>query len=129
MQLVYTHENRILVGNIKNILEGHRIEVLLKNEFAQSAVGELPPIDAWLELWIIDDRDYDNAKRLIDEALAGADGPDWQCRQCGETNGALFEVCWQCQSEPDAEQLRLKQQYLQESRDRRTPKKSAVRLF
>lgn len=114
MRLVYTHENRILVGNIKNILEGHRIEVMLKNEFAQSAVGELPPIDAWLELWIVDERDFNNAKRLIAEALAGADGPDWDCPACGEVNGALFEVCWQCQSEPSPEQLKLKQENIEQ---------------
>ena len=42
MRMIYTNENRLLVGNAKNILEAHGIEVFLKKEFAQSAVGDIP---------------------------------------------------------------------------------------
>ena len=55
MKLVYTNENRMIVGNAKNILEGHGIETILKNEYAQGAVGEISAFDAWPELWVLND--------------------------------------------------------------------------
>lgn len=96
MKKVYTNENRFLVGNARNILEVDGIEVTLRNEHASSAMGELSPIDTWMELWVVHDRDYDRACTILDNALSDASAPAWTCGGCGEANDASFELCWQC---------------------------------
>ena len=99
MKLIYTNENRMLVGNAQNILEAHGIEVFLKNEFAQSGIGETSPIDTWPELWLVDDDSYAQALAILENSLSDADAPDWTCQACGESNDASFEICWQCQAD------------------------------
>ncbi len=96
MKMVYTHDNRFFVGNARNIVEAAGISTLLKNEFAAGAAGDLAPIDAWLELWVIEDNDHDKALALIEEAFAKNNLPAWVCDACKETNEASFELCWSC---------------------------------
>ncbi|SDK63266.1 DUF2007 domain-containing protein [Microbulbifer yueqingensis] len=94
MKLVYTHENRLLVELAKSKLETAGLAVFLKNEFAQGATGELAPHQAWPELWVERDRDYERALQLLQED--DADGVEWPCPACGERNGAAFDYCWHC---------------------------------
>jgi len=102
MKLIYTNENRFLVYNIQNIIENARITATLKNEYASSAAGDLVPHETWLELWVVDNADYDLAKAAIDSAFKQANESGWDCPQCSERNTASFDVCWQCQAErPD----------------------------
>ena len=65
MKLIYTHENRIMALNIRNVLINHGFDVALNNEFASSASGGLAPFDTWPEVWLLKDDDFDNAKKLI----------------------------------------------------------------
>ena len=98
MKLVYTHENRLLVGNAQNILEMNGFQVVLKNEHISSVMGETSVFDAWPELWVVRDRDYSRACALLEQSLAEvAERDDWRCKQCGENNDASFDICWQCQ--------------------------------
>lgn len=99
MKLIYTHENRFLVGNAHNILEQAGIRVVWKNEFASSVMGETSAFDTWPELWVIDDADYDRAVAIITHALSAPNAPEWTCTSCNETNDAAFETCWNCQTE------------------------------
>lgn len=32
----------------------------------------------------------------LPEQAAAADGPDWSCDACGESNPGTFELCWNC---------------------------------
>ncbi|SFF82366.1 DUF2007 domain-containing protein [Neptunomonas qingdaonensis] len=61
MKLVYTNENSFSVSNAKNLIEAEGIGTFLKNEFAQGAVGETSAFDAWPEVWIFRDSDYERA--------------------------------------------------------------------
>jgi hypothetical protein len=99
MKLVYTHENRLLVGNAQNILEQAGIQVIWKNEFASGATGELSSFDAWPELWVLDDNDYTEATAIIASSLSKNTDPEWTCATCNENNDAAFEFCWNCQSD------------------------------
>ena len=99
MKLVYRHENRILVSNAKNILENAGIMTVLQNEFASSAVGELSFLDAWPQLWVLDDADYENARKIIAGLEEPQTGKDWHCTVCNEINAPSFEICWNCQTE------------------------------
>lgn len=95
MKLVYTHSNRFLVLNAKNLVELENITVILRNEFSSAAAGELPPIDNWLELWVAEDLHFDRALRVI-SAFNAEPSADWWCKRCGEQNGCAFEHCWEC---------------------------------
>ena len=99
MQLVYTNENRLIVGNVKNILEAEGIEIVLKNEFASGAMGEVSPFDTWVELWVRNDSDYERAVSIIENAVQMGNGAEWFCRKCHEKNDGSFEICWNCQAE------------------------------
>ncbi len=70
MKMVYTNENRFLVANAKNILESNGMDVLLKNEFASSVIGEVSAFDAWVEIWVLNDDDYRNACKIIESSLS-----------------------------------------------------------
>lgn len=96
MRMVYTNNNRFIVGNAKNILEAHGFEIFLKNEHASSAIGEVSPFDTWLELWVVKDRDYERACRVLENALSSEDEPGWRCKKCNEDNDASFDLCWNC---------------------------------
>lgn len=106
MKLVYTNENRLLVGNAKNILEAQDIELLVKNEFASGAMGEISPFDTWLELWVLQDTDYDKAVAVLATALSEKNSIEWTCDECKELNDASFEFCWQCQRIKNSELLK-----------------------
>jgi hypothetical protein len=97
MKMVYTHENHFFVHNAQNIVNASHIKTLLKNEYAAGAAGDLAPIDAWLELWVLEDQHYSLACKLIEEAFNNPDQKSWVCPQCDEQNESNFEVCWQCQ--------------------------------
>lgn len=96
MKLIYTHENRFIVANAKNILESHGIELVVRNEYTAGAMGEVSPFDTWLELWLTDDSDYERAGDILKNALSDSSAPGWTCDRCHEENGAAFELCWHC---------------------------------
>lgn len=101
MKMVYSNENHFLVNNAKNIVETEGIAVFVKNEFAQGAVGELSAVDAWPELWICDDSEFERVQELLASQLQQRLGADWVCQQCKEVNASSFDICWQCQHEAD----------------------------
>jgi len=98
MKLLYTHENRLLVYNMLNIVQRADIDTLLKNEYASAAAGDLAPHETWLELWVKNTADYERALQLIKvpDPLPAA---PWICSHCNESNDAHFELCWQCEHE------------------------------
>jgi hypothetical protein len=96
MKLLYTNENRYLVHNIQNLVENSGIAIMLKNEFAAGAAGDLVPHETWLELWVIHDADYDQAMQLISSSFSGEDDAEWLCSNCQEINDASFDFCWNC---------------------------------
>ena len=102
---VYTAQAFPMVANVKNLLEADGIPCVLRNEFLNMAAGELPPIECWPEVWIIDDSDEERAKKLVDEVTGEAGtnlGDQWQCPNCGEEVEAIFARCWNCETErPD----------------------------
>jgi len=99
MKKIYSNEMSLLVSNMKNIIEAQGIEVFIKNEFAQGAVGEVSAFDAWPEIWIVDDNDFDHAMKIVNTSQKNDNSLDWICNSCSEENSSSFEVCWKCQSE------------------------------
>jgi hypothetical protein len=71
---------------------------MLKNEFAAGAAGDLVPHETWLELWVVNDTDYERALHVLDTSFSHTDDVEWICSRCDEKNDASFEFCWNCQS-------------------------------
>lgn len=95
MELVYSHDQLLMVNHVRNLLNTAYIESELRNEFLGSGAGDLAPLDTWPELWVSTE-DVEKAKAII------ADMEDnstlvWYCKGCDEENPAAFDICWQCE--------------------------------
>jgi|TARA_R110001592_G_scaffold242066_9_gene502547 hypothetical protein len=99
MKLLYAHENHFMVNNVKNLIEAQQISCFIKNEFAQGAVGEISAFDAWPEVWLVNEADFERATTILTSYQQANKGEDWLCKSCAETNDASFEICWNCQHE------------------------------
>ncbi len=71
---------------------------MLKNEMTAGAVGELPPIDNWLELWVLEEMHYERALAMLSD-FNQPEKSHWYCSNCSENNGGAFEWCWSCGEE------------------------------
>jgi len=98
MLKVFTHENRMIVYNMKNLLQSEGIEIVMKNEFSGGGVGDLPAFDIWPEIWICDEAQADQAQSILDSISSASDAGEWHCRTCQEYNDAAFRLCWKCGS-------------------------------
>jgi hypothetical protein len=97
MKRVLTGDSLVEIGHFKNLLEQQGIACLIKNEQLSGALGEIPFIDCWPELWVLVDAQAEEAQRLIAEHRETARvASPWRCKRCGETIEGQFAVCWQC---------------------------------
>ena len=87
-----------LLEHLKNVLEAEGIRCLVKNRSLGIATGELPPMETWLELWVLADETEATALSLIQDALEtpSAIGSTWSCPGCDEVIEPVFDACWQC---------------------------------
>jgi len=95
MKKLFTHENRMIVFNLRNVLDGEGIETRVINEFAAGGAGDLPAFDTWPELWVADERQFERAREIVDGIIGGERRGEWYC-QCGEQMDAAFRICWNC---------------------------------
>lgn len=77
----------------------------MKNDFLAGAAGELPPMECWPELWVLEDKQYQAAIAIVSAAsLENLVEPAgrWICGVCGEDLEGQFTDCWKCgTSRPD----------------------------
>jgi hypothetical protein len=95
MKAVYSASNISLASIFRNILEEHGIRCWTKNEFLLAGIGEIPPIECWPRL-CVDDDDFPEANRIVEEALSAKESASWQCDSCGEEIEGQFTECWNC---------------------------------
>jgi hypothetical protein len=99
LKLIYTNENSFLVHHAKNILENIGIKTILKNQYLSGVMGELPPIETWLQLWLVHESDIKIAQTELKFLETNdANKVEWSCKSCNETNDGNFEICWKCQT-------------------------------
>jgi hypothetical protein len=95
MKTVYSAPNISLVSIFQNVLQEHGIRCWLKNEFLSAGAGEIPPIECWPQI-CVEDSDFAEAKRIVDEALVVEVAEPWKCVFCGEESEGQFTECWKC---------------------------------
>ena len=96
MKKLYTNENRMIIFNLKNVLQEKGIESSVINEYSAGGAGDLATFDTWPELWVTDDHRFGEAESILQKIVFDDEDDYWYCRGCQEKNGAAFEVCWQC---------------------------------
>ena len=95
--------DRAEAGLLKELLEREGVACLIRNEQLFAALGEIPFLECYPELWVVDDEVWPRAKRLIDNWLSSEEEtPSWLCPSCGETLEGQFGACWQCGKERGA---------------------------
>ena len=97
MKRVYSAEHGLMTEHIKDILQEEGIDCMIKNLNLAGALGELPPIECWPEVWILEDEDYDRASSIVEDLIKDSDEyrSSWVC-QCGEKIEGQFTACWSC---------------------------------
>jgi hypothetical protein len=95
---VFSSHNLQLAHHQKNLLLVEGIRAVLRNEMLSSAMGELPPAECQVELWVAAE-DAARAESLLHNAAGMQSDPDWACQACGELSGAQFTQCWRCGSD------------------------------
>ena len=97
MNKVYSHYDRFMVFQIKQLLDKQGIPCFVKNECAIGAIGELSPMDVMPEVWVSDPEWLPRAQQFVaDFQHQSVNSFPWICSKCHEQNGASFEFCWQC---------------------------------
>ena len=96
MKKVFTHENRMIVFNMKNLMQGEGIDSFVINEFASGGAGDLATFDTWPELWIEDDARVEQAEQVLQDVFSAGETGSWICQGCQESNEAAFRICWNC---------------------------------
>ena len=98
MRKVYTAESPIQVAHLRNVLESAGIACEVRNDRLLGALGEIPFIECWPELWVKRPGDELQARGLIENTLRAAQtGVAWQCPVCGEyitADTSMHPVWW-----------------------------------
>jgi hypothetical protein len=99
LRKVHTADSIIEIAHLRNVLEQAGIACFVRNERLGGAIGEIPFVECWPELWVLRNGDALRARGLIDSARAASTPrPDWICRECGERVEGVFEACWRCEA-------------------------------
>lgn len=98
MKKLYASHDPILLAQLRQVLEANHIACVTRNEYLMGAAGELPPLECWPELWVLEHWQHERARALLDAYLdaGNADGAPWTCAGCGESVEAPFSQCWRC---------------------------------
>ena len=96
MKKVFTAHDTIIAGFLKSILEERGVSCILRNDYLGGGAGELPLNECWPEIWVVDPREEQLARKIIAEHRTPLEGEVWQCANCNELLEAQFTSCWQC---------------------------------
>jgi Putative prokaryotic signal transducing protein len=75
-----------------DMLRERGIQASVQRYFASSIAGDIPPDQAWPEIWIEDETQLAAATHIIEAPQQRR----WVCADCGELVEGGFEVCWNC---------------------------------
>ncbi len=84
---------------LKDFLGKEGIACVLRNDNLSTAMGEIPFIECFPELWLLDDECLPRARMLLDGWLnskAAVPEEAWICPACGEQSDGNFGACWSC---------------------------------
>ena len=97
----FTHRERPFANLLKERLATEGIACLVRNDELSSALGEIPFVECYPELWVVDEEVWPRARLLLEKWQGeGAEmAPEWLCPVCGERLEGQFQSCWKCGEE------------------------------
>ncbi len=101
MKRVFRAASLLEVAHARNVLITAGIRCELRNQYLAGALGDLPMMETWPQLFV-DDGDEMFALSALARAASANHGAAWNCPQCGERLEAQFTHCWRCGAEYDA---------------------------
>jgi len=106
MKRLHSGKDPLMIGHLKNVLATFGIKCVAKNIDLISAAGELPPVECWPELWVVDDEKFGRARSILKKTLAPLHSvkKPWACAGCGETIEGQFSECWNCGRDPSGKE-------------------------
>jgi Putative prokaryotic signal transducing protein len=101
LRKVHTADSMVELAHLRNVLETAGIPCHVRNERLGGALGEIPFVECWPELWVLRNGDALRARGLIDVARSrpAEPLPSWICERCGERVEGEFDACWRCAGE------------------------------
>ncbi|MGE5218857.1 MAG: putative signal transducing protein [Chloroflexota bacterium] len=98
MKRLYCSKDPLMIGHLKNVMATFGIKCVARKLDLNIGAGELPPIECWPELWVLDDEKFVRARSILKKTLAplAAVKKPWHCAGCGETIEGQFSECWNC---------------------------------
>lgn len=101
MTRIYSTPNGPVAHLVRHALDGEGIAAEVRGETRAAFVGEIPPIETWIEVWV-DEADVAAAAPIVRTFTHEGAAPDgWTCT-CGETMEGQFATCWACGAEAPA---------------------------
>ena len=97
MKRVFRAASLIQVAHARNVLLSAGIESELRNQYLAGALGDLPMLETWPQLYV-EDADEALALRALARAAAVPTGSPWTCEVCGELLEPQFTSRWRCGS-------------------------------
>jgi hypothetical protein len=95
MKLVFRAASLLQVSHARNLLIAAGIDSELRNQYLAGALGDLPMLETWPQLWVEDALESAALSALARGSAAPA-GVAWICEQCGEELEVQFTSCWRC---------------------------------
>jgi hypothetical protein len=95
MKRVYRAASLLQVAHARNVLTVAGIRSELRNQYLAGALGDLPMLETWPQVFV-DDEDESAALRALARAAVAARGESWRCANCGEVSEPQFTACWRC---------------------------------
>jgi hypothetical protein len=92
---VFRAASLLQVAHARNVLTAAGIDSELRNQYLAGALGDLPMLETWPQVWVADALESAALRALQNAATAPAGAP-WVCPQCGEELEPQFTACWRC---------------------------------
>jgi len=94
----FSHRERPFATLLKERFTTEGVVCLVRNDELSTALGEIPFVECYPELWVVDDEVYPRARLLLEQWLAEAAeiSPEWTCSKCDERIEGQFQSCWKC---------------------------------
>lgn len=101
MKEIFRAHDHALVGYYKTVLEAKGIPIILRNEYASTGITEIPIVEFYPNICVMNDADYEKAREILKNITQGdakSSDQDLTCPSCSETNPGNFEICFSCES-------------------------------
>jgi hypothetical protein len=96
LKRVFSSFNLAAAHHARNLLEVAGIRSAVRNEMLSSAMGELPPAECQVEVWVLREADFERANQVLRSANSPRNESPWKCASCGESCEGQFTQCWRC---------------------------------